>query len=226
MGRMTDRGNTRALLQHEGKRAARAIVTEISHSAARTLNGKTYPYVFQDATAVYPFESHSHTLPTMAAMSGDPDFGTLQELVFVLPADHDGDGRPDMDLDMNGTPELDGNGDGVRSESWDDLDGIWFPSQNTVDSTNGVVWDHDEISFVLTTGPDGINRLERRVNGDADSAKVLARDVERVEIDTDATSQWSIPVDSVRLRIFFRRMDKRGSLYRHEIELVVAFKNT
>jgi len=225
MGRSTNRGNTRALLQLQGQRALQAIIDDLGSASVRTVNAKNFPYVYVGATASYPFEAHTHSLPTMAAIPGDADFGPLQEVVFVLPSDLDGDGRPDMDVDLDGTPELDGNRDGILSENFDDLNGIWFPSQNSIDPITGVVWGHDEYSVVLTTSPDGVNRLERRVNGSEASARVIATHVERIQVDTPDTCQWTIPLNSVRVQLFFRRKDSRGTLFSYRAEVVVALKN-
>lgn len=225
MSLVTSRGSIRALLQVEGQKAVRALIDDLGSSSIRVVNGKSFPYTFDDAEAAFPFAAHTHSPPSMEAVTGDADFGILREIVFVRPADLDADGRPDMDTDLNGVPELDGDGDGARSESFDDLNGIWIPADNTVDSESGVVWPHTEWSYVLTTRADGINCLQRRMDGDPASAKTIATHVERIQVDTAATCQWTIPLDSVRVQIFFRRRDERGVLFRYTAQVVVAIKN-
>ncbi|MDP6387650.1 MAG: hypothetical protein QGI93_15750 [Planctomycetota bacterium] len=225
MSLVTSRGSIRALLQIEGQKAVNAVISDLGSSAIRTVDGKDYPYTFDDAEADSEYAVHTHELPTMEAVPGDSDFGTLREIVFVRTADLDTDGRPDMDTDLNGVPELDGDGDGVRSESFSDLDGIWVAGENTVDSASGVVWPHTEWSYVLTTRADGINCLQRRMGADPSTDLTIATHVERLQVDTAATCQWTIPLNSVRVQIFFRRHDKRGVLFRYTTQVVVALKN-
>ncbi|MDP6740296.1 MAG: hypothetical protein QF404_09840, partial [Planctomycetota bacterium] len=174
MSLVTSRGSIRALLQIEGQKAVNAVISDLGSSAIRTVDGKDYPYTFDDAEADSEYAVHTHELPTMEAVPGDSDFGTLREIVFVRTADLDTDGRPDMDTDLNGVPELDGDGDGVRSESFSDLDGIWVAGENTVDSASGVVWPHTEWSYVLTTRADGINCLQRRMGADPSTDLTIA----------------------------------------------------
>lgn len=225
MSRVTSSGNTQTVLQEQGEKALRAIIADLSRSGYTTVDGKLFPYVFTDGVADEPgFEQHGHPLPEQEAEEGDPDFGVLREIVLVQPADVDRDGRPDMDGDLDGTPELDGDGDGVRSESGADLDG-WDPGANDIDPAAGLVWSHQEISYVVVTRPDGINYLERRVDADPDRARRIASDVERVQFDTWESSAWGIPVDSVRVQIFFRRRSEDGTLYRHRAEVVVHLRN-
>jgi|ETNmetMinimDraft_26_1059896.scaffolds.fasta_scaffold55576_2 hypothetical protein len=225
MSLVTSRGSIRALLQVEGQKAVNAVISDLGSSAIRTVDGKDYPYTFDDAEADSEYAAHTHDLPTMEAVTGDSDFGTLREIVFVRTADLDTDGRPDMDTDLNGVPELDGDGDGARSESFADLDGIWVAGENTVDSASGVVWPHTEWSYVLTTRADGINCLQRRMDADPSTDLTIATHVERIQVDTAATCQWTIPLNSVRVQIFFRRHDKRGVLFRYTTQVVVALKN-
>ena len=225
MGRLTHTGSVKTQLQIEGQGALDSFIEDLGRSAFRTVNGRSYPYVFDSAVADLPFDAHSHTLPVMEAESGDSDYGTLREIVFVLPADLDGDGRPDMDVDLNGTPELDGNKDGVRSEDPADLDGIWDPTENTIDEDTGVVWSHTEYSYVLLTRADGVNHLMRCVDGDTSTGRSVAIHVERVQVDTSATSQWSLGLEVVRLQVFFRTDDREGTLFRHKSEVVVTLRN-
>jgi len=225
MSLLTSRGSIRALLQVEGQNAVKAVISDLGSSAIRIVNGKSYPYTFDDAEAAFPYAAHTHTLPTMESVIGDADFGTLREIVFVSTADLDNDGRPDMDTDLNGVPELDGDGDGTRSENFADLEGIWVSADNTVDSVSGVVWPHTEWSYVLTTRADGVNCLQRRMNADPSTDETIATHVERIQVDTADTCQWTIPLNSVRLQIFFRRLDERGVLFRYTTQVVVALKN-
>lgn len=225
MGRMTSMGSVQTVLQEGGEKALSTIIADLSKAGYRTVNGKTYPYVFDEGVALAPFAVHAHGPPPREATAGDPDFGILREIVFLLPSDVDGDRRPDMDADLNGIPELDGNGDGVRSEDPSDRIGIWDPAASTIDPETGVLWSHDEISYVVIPHADGTNYLERRVNGDPASARRIAANVERIQFDTPTTSGWGIPLGSVRVQIFFRLRDKAGTVYRHEAEVVLGLRN-
>ena len=161
-------------------------------------------------------------MPTQTAVAGDIDFGPFKEIVFMLPADLDGDDRPDMDLDGNGVPELDANGDGIRTENPVDIDPVWDPVNNDIDPDNGVVWSHNEISYTVMTQLDGRNYLERRVNGA--NPRQIARDIERIQFDIGDTD-GTVPPKSVRVRLFFRTINTAGALFQHTNEVTVKLRN-
>jgi len=91
------------------------------------------------------------------------------------------------------------------------------------DGTGALVWSTDEISYVLVTGLDGINVLERRVNGR--SPRTVARHVERVLFDDITTSGFELPLDAVRVRLWFRVPDGQGGFLRHRIEATTRLRN-
>jgi prepilin-type N-terminal cleavage/methylation domain-containing protein len=91
------------------------------------------------------------------------------------------------------------------------------------DGTGALVWSTDEISYVLVTGLDGVNVLERRVNGR--SPRTVARNVERVLFDDITTSGFELPLDAIRLRLWFRVPDGRGGFLRHRIEATTRLRN-
>lgn len=102
MGRVTSTGNVLSLLQQEGARAMRSIVTDLKRSGYVTLDEDTvdereYPYVFTGGVADAPYDANSHAPADQEAGPNDPDFGPIREIVFVQPADVDGDERPDYD---------------------------------------------------------------------------------------------------------------------------------
>ena len=101
------------------------------------------------------------------------------------------------DADGNGTPDI-----GVDGE---------------------LVWDADEVSFVVVTRNDGVNVLQRRTSDGG--LRPLARFVERVTFDDNLTSGFEVPLDAVRVRIFFRKRDAQGTLYRHTAERTVRLRN-
>ena len=175
-------------LQTMGDRALLRIMTDLRSSGTEVVAGKSYPYVFDGGAPGDPlFVVHAHAPAQENARAGDPDFGPDREIVYLLPADVDGDRRPD----------LDGNGD--------------------------LLWSANETSLVVNTRADGLNYLERRT--DAGAPVVLARDVERVVFDNAASSGFQIPLGSVRVRLFFRRTDSRGTLLRYRNEAVVNLRN-
>lgn len=86
-----------------------------------------------------------------------------------------------------------------------------------------LVWDPVEVAFVLTTRNDGVNVLSRRTSDGV--VRPLARYVERVAFDDNLTSGFEVPLDAVRVRIFFRKRDAKGTLYRHMAERTVRLRN-
>lgn len=227
MSRVTSSGSTQALLQEQGERALEAILADLRRSATVTLDGASYPYVFEDGEAEPPFDAHDHVVSDQEADANESDYGVMRELVLVKPADLDGNGIPDLDMDVDGWPEFDGDGDGTTSEEPADYVGVdWDPAENTIDTDTGVVWSHQEISYVTVTHPDGINYLERRTDADPSSARRVARDIELVQFDTWESSGYTIAMNSVRVRIFLRRRTQEGALFRHQVEAVVKLRNT
>jgi prepilin-type N-terminal cleavage/methylation domain-containing protein len=91
------------------------------------------------------------------------------------------------------------------------------------DGAGALAWSADEISYVLVTGLDGINVLERRVNGR--SPRTIARHVERVVFDDITTSGFELPLDAIRVRLWFRVPDGRGGTARHRIEATTRLRN-
>lgn len=222
LSRVTSTGSVQALLQEQGEKALRSIIDDLRMSGFVTLgNFRSYPLTFDDGDA--PWDEHDHVPATQTAEAGDPDFGPSREIVFVQPSDIDGDGRPDVDIDGNGTPELDADHDGSRSDGEAAAAG-WDPSANTVMLETGLVWSHQELSYVLVTLPDGRNWLERRVDAGAGRTRRVARDVERVQFDTRFTDP-TLGVGAVRVRVFLRVRDSGGLVYRAQNEATVILRN-
>lgn len=84
-------------LQTQAERALRAIIANLKPSGFATVGGNAFPYLFEDGAATGAYAASAHPPATHTAQAGDPDFGPNQELVFVVPADADGDNRPDLD---------------------------------------------------------------------------------------------------------------------------------
>jgi hypothetical protein len=115
------------------------------------------------------------------------DFGPNREIVFLQPADADGNAVPDVGADGN------------------------------------LVWSPNEISYVVVTGADGVNYLQRRVN--AGQPLRIASHVERVVFDDQITSGFAIPPRSIRVQIFFREPDEEGSLIRYSTQALTRMRN-
>lgn len=185
MSRLTSSGNAQVSLQEQGQKAMTAIIDDLRRSGFTVLAGKSYPYVFDDGNPDGAYGDHEHDVPDHGDAGGGDDL--VREVIFVQPADEDGDGRPDVDMDLG-----------------------------------EVVWSTDEISFrVFRRG--GVNQLERSVN--AGDNRVVARQVDRVVFDTPASSNWEIPLGSVRVRLFLSRNDSTGTEYDHQTEVVVKLRN-
>lgn len=99
IGRMQDlqaSNDFEARLQSQAHRAQAAIANDLRRALYQPLAGAELPYVFDDGVAEAPYDAHSHVPNQSAAIAGDPDFGPNREIVFLLPQDADGDGRPDL----------------------------------------------------------------------------------------------------------------------------------
>lgn len=92
-----------------------------------------------------------------------------------------------------------------------------------VDENGELIWDEDVHGFVLITGADGVNRLERWVEDRP--PRVVARHVERIVFDDAASAGFQIPLGSVRVRLFLRKVDSSGRIQRFTTEGVVALRN-
>ncbi len=94
----------------------------------------------------------------------------------------------------------------------------------TLDSNGALTWSSNVVSWVLITGADGINYLQRRVN--AGNPRRVANHVERVAFDTNASAPTAgIPNGAVRVQLFFRERDADGVLHKHGAEVTVRLRN-
>ncbi|MFT5049035.1 MAG: hypothetical protein ACI8QZ_000424 [Chlamydiales bacterium] len=229
LGRVTSSGNTLSLLQTEAEKAARQVIGDLRRSGIfvqSTVNGKRFPSFIEEGVPIdVAFAAHAHAPVTGEAEVGDSDFGPNREVIFVLPADLDGDDRPELDLDLDGEPELDGDQDGVVTGDAADLAGLWDAADNTIADPSRVVWSHREISYVVNTAPDGLDYLERRVDGGDVSMRRVAKYVERVVFEDARDSIPGIPADAVRMRLFLRKRTPDGTLMRYESEIWVSLRN-
>ena len=181
--RMQGLANTstvRSLVQDSGEKALKRINQDLRRSGF--VNG--YPQFFLNGAGPGP---HQHPPAQKQAQPGDPDFGADREILFLQPADFDGNGIPDLD-----------------------------PSGN-------LIWDPTEFSYVLVTGPDGVNYLERRIDGA--QPRMVARDVERVEFEDNNNPPASVPIGCVRVRIFYRKADQSGTMHMHSAESLIRLRN-
>lgn len=101
-----------------------------------------------------------------------------------------------------------------------DADGDGVPD---LDLQGMRVWDASVVSYVVVTRNDGTNVLQRRVN--AGNPRIVARHVERITFDDNASSGFVVPLRAIRVRIWFRRQDEQGRLHRFFTEATVDLRN-
>lgn len=190
-------GDVTSRLTEAGEKALLRIVEDLRRSG-RVNQGTAYPYTFEDGDS--PFDDiHDHLPADEHAENGEPDFGPDREIVLLLPRDEDTLGPPPVVGVPDNTPDLDGNGE--------------------------LIWGLEQFSYVLETWPDGINRLERRTDGAA-PGQVVASWVERVLFDDFNTAPLEIPNSgTVRVRIWLRQPDSRGTVHRWFGEAMVRMRN-
>jgi prepilin-type N-terminal cleavage/methylation domain-containing protein len=181
-------GNAKADIEEQGRIAAMGIANELRQSGyyMDPVTGKSYPHIFADGAALWPFSSHAHTPARHHAEVGTSAYGPSREVVFRITADLDGDG--------------------VRTAS----------------ATGDIEWGADEISYVLVTAGDGVNQVERRVNGG--SPKIVARYVERMLFDDSATDS-GVPYGQVRLTLYMRKTTSDGRVVKASYSTIVKMRN-
>jgi prepilin-type N-terminal cleavage/methylation domain-containing protein len=180
---LSNASSARSQLQDSGERALKQIGLDLKRSGFVTQFGLPYPGIFLNGAAPAP---HAHPPAQTLAQPGDPDFGPSREIIFLQPADADGDGIPDLDANGN------------------------------------LIWDPREFSYVVITGPDGVNYLERRIDGA--QPRMIARNVERIDFE-DSTLSGTVPLLCVRVRIFYRKVDQNGTMHMHSAESLVRLRN-
>ena len=223
---MTSTGNVEARIMTSAEKALNRIVADLRMTGEQTIQGRSYPYVYDDGVAADGFESYSYVPAPMAAAAGDSDAGVMRSIILALPSDLDGNGRPELDANGNGVPELDGDGDGVVSDAGTDVDAIWDPASATIVDETRLCWDHSDISYKVVVGPTGENELVRLVANGTEGEEVLARGVERIQFDTPASAGFTIPTGSVRVRIYFRVTDEEGHVFRSRRQALVRPRNS
>jgi len=90
----------------------------------------------------------------------------------------------------------------------------------------GVEWDATELSYVVVTDAEGVNVLQRRVDGA--NPRTIARHVERIAFDNWTTVPGGLdelPDSAVRVRLYLRMRDEQGTVHRYSTESVVQLRN-
>jgi hypothetical protein len=104
-----------------------------------------------------------------------------------------------------------------------DMPGTFGNDVPDIDANANLIWDAVDYSYVLVTGVDGVNYLQRCTDGA--SPITIATNVERVTFDDNTSAGFVLPVDSVRVRLFFRKVDATGTLHRYTAEQIIKMRN-
>jgi hypothetical protein len=226
--------NGRAALEMQADQALEEVVADLRSSGRIELDGLLYPYVFDGGLPAPAFAIHEHAPAEENERPGAPGFGPDREIVFRMPLMEE---RPLV----NTTPAALMNhpdpaqrvparfypidsGDADDPGVIGDGTVYWQPTPALDPATGELRWSEREVSFTVVTGQDGINALVRRE--DAGAARIVARHVERVIFDTPESSGYEIPGDSIRVRIYFRRVEPNGTVSRTRREAVVRLRNS
>ncbi len=185
--------SSQSALQDSAERAMRLIVGDLSRSGALTLPGPV----------VYPglFDDGAAVAPF--AMHAHP--AAAHQAVAGDP-----DFGPSTEIVFV-----------LPQES--DPPGTYGNDVPDIDAGANLIWDSAEFSYVLVTGVDGINYLQRCT--DAANPVTIASNVERVVFENNSMPGVVLPVDSVRVRMFFRKLDSSGVLHRYSAEQIVKLRN-
>jgi hypothetical protein len=215
MKKLTVQGTVDGELQNMAERAMAAIVRDLRHSGFATATGVPHPYVgLLDGVPTGPsaasFAVHAHPAPIHTAHAGDPDFGANREIVFLSPALADKKRLSDgSEIPAADAPPL-----GLTVEKI-------YPVP-VLDASGAMTWQATEPSYVVVAA-NGVNYLQHRTNGA--SPTVIAHHLERVTFETNAEDVVHIPLNAVRVRLWFRERDSNGRLHRAFAEATVALRN-
>jgi len=81
---------------------------------------------------------------------------------------------------------------------------------------------HLQSSYVVVT-EGGVNYLQRRTNGV--QPQTIVSNVERVAFDDTTTSGFVVPLDAIRVRVWFRAEDQTGLAHRYFVETTIKLRN-
>ena len=97
------------------------------------------------------------------------------------------------------------------------------PDVSNVDNT--LLWGLGaEVSYTRQTQADGRNVLMRTVTDQP--ARVIARDLERIQFTPGDALNLDVPLGCVRVRLFFRARSSNGVIHRAQAEATVRMRNT
>lgn len=191
-------GDKSSRLAEQGEVALMKVVEDLRRSG-RVVQATAFPYTFDNGDSFFN-DAHDHVPANENAAPGEPDFGPDREVVMILPRDEDTLGPPAIVGTPDSIPDLDAGGE--------------------------LIWGAQEFSYVLVTWPDGINRLERRVDGAA-PGDVVASWVERIRFDDFNSDPLNVPNSfSMRVQIWLRQPDSRGMVHRWYGEAMVRLRNS
>ncbi len=100
----------------------------------------------------------------------------------------------------------------VNGDGWPDLSGEWAP-----------VWQTPIFAYMLVPNADGTNNFVRQSSDGR--VRVLSRDVIRVVFEDPAATGFTIPLDSIRVRVDLSREGSDGTRYSYSSEQVVSLTN-
>lgn len=208
-------GDIESRLQREGDEAMAKIRRQLHLSGFTTIGAKSYPHVFPEGVGGAGFGAHDHAPASSSSVECAPDnapssLGPNREIVLVEP---------------------------VFMSVLQTADGTNYPTGTTglgsavvrtydvpeIDVGGNATWGAPEISFVVVTGADGRNVLERRVDG-ADP-RVVCRFVARATFETTADDPVQVPLDSVRVRLWLQDRDEKGGFHGRFFEALVGLRN-
>jgi prepilin-type N-terminal cleavage/methylation domain-containing protein len=167
----------RANVNQAANRGLRRILADLKQTGFTNDGGTNFPVLFTDGDPGNEFPGLVHAPPPEGC----------REIIFLLPADVDGNKIPDLDANRN------------------------------------IVWDAPVYSFRLVTSPDGVNRLQRSVDG-AGFRNIVSH-VESVVFDDAISSGFEIPLDALRVQLTLAQADHHGQMHRITVEGVVRATN-
>lgn len=211
LSRLASHGGVDGRLQDEAQRALAAIQVDLRRAGFATIDGRAYPHLFVDGNAAAAFDAHDHAPAVENAQDGEPGFGPDREIVLRLP------------LFERVVQDEDGVNWGVDDPAAPTTGIVKTYDVPALDADGALIWSDADVAYVLVTGADGVNVLERRESGGRTST--VARNVERVTFESAAEAPAEVPLGAVRARLWMRDVDERGGVHRYFVEAVADLRN-